>query len=121
MKKPCLLIVLSAFVFYSLPGWTAEILRISHSAIRGRQAVLFVTRDAGFFKEYDLGPQIVYVSGTPPSIAGLVSGEFEFTVFGAEARSKPRRRSQKVCRTAFLENWVRGHSSSGCIVDKDRR
>lgn len=85
MKKLGFLIVLVAFAFSSFPGWAADRVRISHSAISGSQAILFVTRDAGFFKKYDLEPQIVYVSGAPPNIAALVSGELDFTVFAGPA------------------------------------
>ena len=41
MKKLCLLVVLVPFVSSSFPGWTADTVRISHSAISGSQAMLF--------------------------------------------------------------------------------
>lgn len=85
MKQLRLLVVLVTFVFSAFPGWAADRVRISHSAVSGSQAVLFVTRDAGFFKKYDLEPQIVYVSGAPPNIAALVSGEIDFTIFAGPA------------------------------------
>ena len=85
MKKLSFLIVLAAFAFSFSPGWALDTVRISHSAVSGSQAVLFVTRDAGFFKKYDLDPQIIYVSGAPPNIAALVSGELDFTVFAGPA------------------------------------
>jgi ABC-type nitrate/sulfonate/bicarbonate transport system substrate-binding protein len=85
MKKLCLPVVFVAFAFSALAGWAADTVRISHSAISGSQAVLFVTRDAGFFRKYDIEPQILYVSGAPPNIAALVSGELDFTVFAGPA------------------------------------
>jgi hypothetical protein len=39
----------------------ADRVNISHSAISGSQAVLFVTRDAGFFKKYEIDLQILFV------------------------------------------------------------
>ena len=68
-----------------LAACAADKINISHSAISGSQAILFVTRDAGFFKKYDLEPQILFVSGAPPNIAALVSGEIDFTIFAGPA------------------------------------
>ncbi|MGZ8521283.1 MAG: ABC transporter substrate-binding protein [Candidatus Binatia bacterium] len=64
---------------------TAERVNISHSAISGSQAVLFVARDAGFFKKYDLDLQILFVAGAPPNIAALVSGDLDLTIFAGPA------------------------------------
>jgi NitT/TauT family transport system substrate-binding protein len=69
----------------ALAASAADRINISHSAISGSQAILFVTRDAGFFKKYDLEPQILFVSGAPPNIAALVSGEIDFTIFAGPA------------------------------------
>lgn len=63
----------------------ADRVNISHSAVSGSQAILFVTRDAGFFKKYDLDPQIVFVAGAPPNIAALVSGDLDLTIFAGPA------------------------------------
>jgi NitT/TauT family transport system substrate-binding protein len=67
------------------PAWSADKIYVSHSAISGSQAILFVTRDAGFFKKYDLDPQVILVAGAPPNIAALVSGEIDLTVFAGPA------------------------------------
>jgi len=74
-----------AAVAAPLAGWSADRVYVSHSAVSGSQAVLFVTRDAGFFKKYELDPQIVFVSGAPPNIAALVSGEIDLTIFAGPA------------------------------------
>jgi NitT/TauT family transport system substrate-binding protein len=66
-------------------GWSADRVNISHSAVSGSQAVLFVTRDAGFFKKYDLDLQILFVAGAPPNIAALVSGDIDLTIFAGPA------------------------------------
>jgi len=66
-------------------GWSADRVNISHSAISGSQAILFVTRDAGFFKKYDIDLQIVFVAGAPPNIAALVSGDLDLTIFAGPA------------------------------------
>ena len=64
---------------------SADKVNISHSAISGSQAVLFVTRDAGFFKKYDIDLQILFVAGAPPNIAALVSGDLDLTIFAGPA------------------------------------
>lgn len=63
----------------------ADKVNISHSAVSGSQAVLFVTRDAGFFKKYDIDLQILFVAGAPPNIAALVSGDLDLTIFAGPA------------------------------------
>jgi NitT/TauT family transport system substrate-binding protein len=79
------LFVLLYSIILSTSDVNAERVNISHSAVSGSQAVLFVTRDAGFFKKYDLEPQIVFVAGAPPNIAALVSGDLDLTIFAGPA------------------------------------
>jgi NitT/TauT family transport system substrate-binding protein len=64
---------------------SADKVNISHSAVSGSQAILFATRDAGFFKKYDIEPQILFVAGAPPNIAALVSGDLDLTIFAGPA------------------------------------
>lgn len=85
LKRTVLIVFLAAVTIIPLRAWSADRVNISHSAVSGSQAILFVTRDAGFFKKYDLDPQILFVSGAPPNIAALVSGEIDFTVFAGPA------------------------------------
>lgn len=85
MKRTVLILLAAAATIIPLSVWAADRVNISHSAVSGSQAILFVTRDAGFFKKYDLEPQILFVSGAPPNIAALVSGEIDFTVFAGPA------------------------------------
>ena len=83
------LFVLLYSLILSTSDVNAERVNISHSAVSGSQAVLFVTRDAGFFKKYDLEPQIVFVAGAPPNIAALVSGDLDLTILPDPPRSPP--------------------------------
>lgn len=85
LKRTVLILFVAAATIIPLSVWAADRVNISHSAVSGSQAILFVTRDAGFFKKYDLEPQILFVSGAPPNIAALVSGEIDFTVFAGPA------------------------------------
>ena len=80
-----LMLILAAAINDPFKVWPADKVHISHSAISGSQAILWVTRDAGLFKKHDLDPQIVFVSGGPPNIAALVSGDLDFTVFAGPA------------------------------------
>jgi NitT/TauT family transport system substrate-binding protein len=79
------LFLLTIFAMVPLRAWCADKINISHSAISGSQAILWVTKDAGFFKKYELDPQILFVAGGPPNIAALVSGDLDFTVFAGPA------------------------------------
>ncbi len=85
MRKSRLLAALILWVFAPSPARSADRVNISHSAISGSQAILFVTRDAGFFKKYDIDLQIVFVAGAPPNIAALVSGDLDLTIFAGPA------------------------------------
>lgn len=74
----------------ALPGLTGlgraqDRFNFSHSALTGSQAILFVTRDAGIFRKYNLEPQIIYIAGAPPNIAALVAGSVDFVIFAGPA------------------------------------
>jgi len=66
-------------------GQAQERFNMSHSALTGSQAILFVTRDAGIFRKYNLEPQIIYITGAPPNIAALVAGSVDFVIFAGPA------------------------------------
>lgn len=66
-------------------GQAQERFNMSHSALTGSQAILFVTRDAGIFRKYNLDPQIIYITGAPPNIAALLAGSLDFVVFAGPA------------------------------------
>lgn len=85
MIKRFMILVFLAIVLLSSKAWSLDRIHISHSAISGSQAILWVTHDAGFFRKHDLDPQIIYISGGPPNIAALVSGDVHFTIFAGPA------------------------------------
>ncbi len=78
------------FVFVILLGMSSlggaqEKFNMSHSALTGSQAILFVARDAGIFRKHQLDPQIIYINGAPPNIAALVAGSVDLVVFAGPA------------------------------------
>jgi NitT/TauT family transport system substrate-binding protein len=54
---------------------------IAHSAMSASQAILYLTRDAGIFRKYDIEPQIIYIVGGPTNTAALISGSVDFNIF----------------------------------------
>lgn len=54
---------------------------MSHSALTGSQAILFVARDAGIFRKHNLHPQIIYIAGGPVNIAALLAESVDFVIF----------------------------------------
>ena len=66
-------------------GQAQERFNMSHSALTGSQAILFVTRDAGIFRKHNLEPQIIYITGAPPNISALLAGSVDFVVFAGPA------------------------------------
>lgn len=85
MIKRYVVLVFLTVLLLAPNAWSVDRIRISHSAISGSQAILWVTQDAGFFRKEDLDPQIIYISGGPPNIAALVSGDVQFTIFAGPA------------------------------------
>ena len=82
--------LVSILFVVALPGLTGlgqaqDRFNISHSALTGSQAILFITRDAGIFRKHNLEPQIIYIAGAPPNIAALVAGSVDFVVFAGPA------------------------------------
>lgn len=79
--------ILFVAAFAALASWARaqERFNMSHSALTGSQAILFVTKDAGIFRKYNLEPQIIYITGAPPNIAALVAGSVDFVVFAGPA------------------------------------
>jgi NitT/TauT family transport system substrate-binding protein len=85
MRSLSVLVMVLCMAMVPSAARSADKVNISHSAISGSQAVLFVTRDAGFFKKYDIDLQILFVAGAPPNIAALVSGDLDLTIFAGPA------------------------------------
>lgn len=77
--------VFLSLLFLSERGWSLDKFPIAHSALSASQAILFVTRDAGIFRKYDLDPQIVYIVGGPTNTAALISGSVDFSIFAGPA------------------------------------
>ena len=75
--------LVSAGLFLTLasPSAALDKISIAHSALSATQAILYLTRDTGIFRKYDLDPQIVYILGGPTNTAALISGSVDFNVF----------------------------------------
>ncbi len=76
--------LLTIFGILSL-GRAQDRFNMSHSALTGSQAILFVARDAGIFRKHHLDPQIIYINGAPPNIAALLAGSVEVVIFAGPA------------------------------------
>ena len=85
MTRKFVLLLCLAALFVPASALALERIRISYSAISGSQAILWVTQDAGILRKYDFDPQIIFMAGSPPHIAALVSGDVEFTIFAGPA------------------------------------
>lgn len=85
MNRRFLLLFFLGFFLFAENAWSLDRIRISYSSVSGSQAVLWVIQDAGIFRKYDLDPQIVYISGAPPNIAALISGDVDFAIAAGPA------------------------------------
>ena len=56
-----------------------ERVKAMYSTLGGSQAVLWIAKEAGFFKKYGFDVEAIYVSGGPSNVAALLSGEASFS------------------------------------------
>src|SRR4051794_9489008 len=79
--------VAAALIVAVMAGTSAALdkIQIAHSALSASQAILYLTRDVGIFRKYDLDPQIVYIVGGPTNTAALISGSVDFNIFAGPA------------------------------------
>ena len=77
--------VLLSLLFFSGKSWSLDRFPLAHSALTASQAILFVTKDAGIFRKYNLDPQIVYIVGGPINTTALISGSVDFSIFAGPA------------------------------------
>jgi NitT/TauT family transport system substrate-binding protein len=63
----------------------AEPLRIAYTSIAMVYGPLWLTKDAGLFKKYNIDPEFIYIAGGPPSLQALIAGDVSiaFTAGGA--------------------------------------
>jgi ABC-type nitrate/sulfonate/bicarbonate transport system substrate-binding protein len=63
----------------------AEPLRIAYTSIAVVYGPLWLTKDAGIFKKYNIEPEFIYIAGGPPSLQALIAGDvaISFTAGGA--------------------------------------
>ena len=63
----------------------AEPLRIAYTSIAMVYGPLWLTKEAGIFKKYNIDPELLYIAGGPPSLQALIAGDvaISFTAAGA--------------------------------------
>lgn len=63
----------------------AEPLRIAYTSIAVVYGPLWLTKEAGLFKKYNIEPEFIYIAGGPPSLQALIAGDVSiaFTAGGA--------------------------------------
>lgn len=63
----------------------AELLRIAYTSIAMVYGPLWLTKEAGIFKKYNIDPEFIYIAGGPPSLQALIAGDVavSFTAAGA--------------------------------------
>ena len=63
----------------------AEPLRIAYTSIAVVYGPLWLTKEAGIFKKYNIDPEFIYIAGGPPSLQALIAGDVavSFTAAGA--------------------------------------
>lgn len=77
---------LIAAALFALPAKSyAELLRIAYTSIAVVYGPLWLTKEAGLFKKYNIEPEFIYIAGGPPSLQALIAGDvaISFTAGGA--------------------------------------
>jgi ABC-type nitrate/sulfonate/bicarbonate transport system substrate-binding protein len=74
-----------ALLFLCATPAGAETLRIAYTSIAVVYGPLWLTKDAGIFKKYNIEPEFIYIAGGPPSLQALIAGDvaIAFTAAGA--------------------------------------
>jgi NitT/TauT family transport system substrate-binding protein len=77
--------LLAAALLAPLAKSHAEPLRIAYTSIAVVYGPLWLTKDAGLFKKYNIEPEFIYIAGGPPSLQALIAGDVSiaFTAGGA--------------------------------------
>jgi hypothetical protein len=58
--------LISALCFFCAASVGAENLRIAYTSIAVVYGPLWLTKEAGLFKKYNIDPEFVYIAGGPP-------------------------------------------------------
>ena len=63
----------------------AEPVRVAYTSIAMVYGPLWLTKEAGIFKKYNIDPEFIYIAGGPPSLQALIAGDVavSFTAAGA--------------------------------------
>jgi len=77
--------MLATIAFLSTAPAGAEPLRIAYTSIAVVYGPLWLTKEAGIFKKYNIEPEFIYIAGGPPSLQALIAGDvaISFTAAGA--------------------------------------
>jgi len=75
----------AAALLYTPVSSYAEPLRVAYTSIAMVYGPLWVTREAGLFKKYNIDVELLYIAGGPPSLQALIAGDvaISFTAAGA--------------------------------------
>jgi ABC-type nitrate/sulfonate/bicarbonate transport system substrate-binding protein len=77
--------LIASVIALGAAGAGAEPLRIAYTSIAVVYGPLWLTKDAGLFKKYNIDPEFIYIAGGPPSLQALIAGDVQisFTAAGA--------------------------------------
>src|SRR5262244_3836259 len=67
--------LIAVFILLIANGAGAEPLRIAYTSIGLVYVPLWITKDAGIFKKYNVDPELLYIAGGPPSLQALIAGD----------------------------------------------
>jgi NitT/TauT family transport system substrate-binding protein len=72
-------------LFFCAQPVKADTLRIAYTSIAVVYGPLWLTKEAGLFKKYNIDPEFIYIAGGPPSLQALIAGDVSiaFTAGGA--------------------------------------
>src|SRR5215467_2211320 len=76
------------WLFSACPALTATAptkIVVGYAAINGRVAPMWIASEQGFLAKYGLQAEQVYVRGAPLLVAGMASGDIQFTRSGGSA------------------------------------
>src|SRR5262249_50715645 len=93
---------------------SAEPLRIAYTSISMTYGPLWLTKEAGIFKKYNIEPEMLYIAGGPPSLQALIAGDVAISFTAAGAVVAATLSGSATPFTPFPSNYLPGlRSKSG--------
>ena len=88
LRSKILTYAVCLWLFSACPAFAATVptkVVVGYAAINGRVSPMWIAAEQGFLAKYGLQAEQVYVRGAPLLVAGMASGDIQFSRSGGSA------------------------------------